>query len=199
MMVKICGITRSEDAQAAVAAGAQAVGFIFWPGSPRQVSVGQARRITRDVPAFVTTVGVFVNQSLEEIEETVAAAGLSAVQLHGDEDRGFASRVSRPTIKAVSQQLEQAKDWPSSVTLLVDAFDPQRRGGTGQKADWTAAARLARERRIVLAGGLNAENVAAAIRQVRPFGIDVSSGVESAPGLKDHGKIRALFQAVQVL
>ncbi|MEQ1871382.1 MAG: phosphoribosylanthranilate isomerase [Vicinamibacterales bacterium] len=199
MMVKICGVTRSEDAQAAVAAGAQAIGFIFWAGSPRQVSVGQARRITRDVPAFVTTVGVFVNQSLEEIEETAAAAGLSAVQLHGDEDRGFASRLSRPTIKAVSHQLEQAKDWPSSVTLLVDAFDPQRRGGTGQKADWTAAARLARERRIVLAGGLNAENVAAAIRQVRPFGIDVSSGVESAPGLKDHGKIRALFQAVQVL
>ncbi len=197
MIVKICGITRAEDARAAVDAGASAIGFIFWPGSPRQVSPAQARRVTRDLPPFVTTVGVFVNQPLDEIEQVAQAAGVSAIQLHGDEDRGFASRLSRPVIKAVSQ-LHGLVDWPSNITLLVDAHDPARRGGTGQKADWKAAAALAKERRIVLAGGLNAENVATAIAQVKPFGIDVSSGVETAPGLKDHGRIRALFQALQV-
>jgi phosphoribosylanthranilate isomerase len=197
MIVKVCGITRPEDALAAVAAGATAIGFIFWPGSPRQVTADQARRVTRELPAFVTSVGVFVNQPLEEIEAAVRTAGLSAVQLHGDEDRGFASRLSRPVIKAVSQRLEEARDWPAAVTLLVDAHDPQRRGGTGQKADWTAAAGLARERRIVLAGGLTSENVSKAVQQVRPFGVDVSSGVESSPGIKDHGRIRAFFQALQ--
>jgi phosphoribosylanthranilate isomerase len=198
MMVKICGITRPDDALAAVAAGARAIGFIFWPGSPRQVTTAQARRITRELPAFVTTIGVFVNQPIEEIEAAVDAASLSAVQLHGDEDRGFATRLSRPVIKSVSEGLDDARDWPPAVTLLVDAHDPQRRGGTGQKADWPAAARLARERRIVLAGGLTPENVADAVRQVRPFGVDVSSGVETAPGIKDHGRIRAFFQALQV-
>lgn len=198
MIVKVCGITRPEDAMAAVAAGARAIGFIFWPGSPRQVTAEQARRVTRELPAFVTAVGVFVNQPLEEIEAAVRTAALSAVQLHGDEDRGFASRLSRPVIKAVSERLDDARDWPPAVTLLVDAHDPQRRGGTGQKADWAAAARLARERHIMLAGGLTSDNVAEAVRQVKPFGVDVSSGVESAPGVKDHGRIRAFFQALQV-
>ncbi len=198
MIVKICGITRVDDARAAVDAGASAIGFIFWAGSPRRVSPAQARRVTRELPPFVTTVGVFVNQSLDEIEQVAQAAGVSTVQLHGDEDRGFASRLSRPVIKAVSEQWQGLGDWPSNITLLVDAHDPARRGGTGQKADWKAAAALAKERRIVLAGGLNAENVATAVAQVKPFGIDVSSGVETAPGLKDHGRIRALFQALQV-
>lgn len=197
MIVKICGLTRPDDARAAVEAGASALGFIFWPGSPRQVTAAQVRRITRDVPAFVTTVGVFVNQPLDDIERTVAESGVSAIQLHGDEDRGFASRLSRPVIKSVTTQ-SATLDWPSHVTLLVDAHDPVQRGGTGRTADWNAAAALARAHRVVLAGGLTAANIAAAIAQVRPFGVDVSSGVESSPGLKDHGKIRALFRALQV-
>lgn len=196
MIVKICGITRPEDAQAALEAGAQALGFIFWPGSPRRVTAAQVRRITRDVPAFVTTVGVFVNQPLEEIERRVLEAGVNTVQLHGDEDRGFASRLSRPVIKAISEF--DGVDWPPGVTLLVDAHDPAARGGTGRTSDWKAAAGLARSRRVLLAGGLNPENVKTAVATVRPFGIDVSSGVEESPGIKDHRKIRALFQALQV-
>src|SRR5690606_29017789 len=113
------------------------------------------------------TVGVFVNQPLGEIEQIALDAGLSAVQLHGDEDRGFASRLSRPVIKAVSAGLDRV-DWPAHVTLLVDAHDPEQRGGTGRKADWAGAAALAKTRRVMLAGGLTAGNVAAAVAAVRP-------------------------------
>ncbi len=157
-----------------------------------------ARAIVRTLPAFVTAVGVFVNQGAEEIEAVVREAGLGAVQLHGDENVAFAGRLSRPVIKSVTQMTDNLDVWPTNVMLLVDAHDPVRRGGTGTKADWVAAAILARRRRIMLAGGLNAGNVTAAIAQIRPYGIDISSGVESAPGIKDHGKIRALFQALQV-
>jgi phosphoribosylanthranilate isomerase len=195
MMVKICGITRHEDAEAAVTLGAAAIGFIFWPKSPRFIDPYRARSIARQLPPFIATVGVFVNQSRDYINGVASLVPLSVVQLHGDETPSFAARLSRPVLKAVTGR-ETAVGWPKPAMLLVDVHDPEKRGGTGQAADWTMAAELARAQRIVLAGGLTPENVAGAVAAVQPWGIDVSSGVERAPGIKDPQKIAALFTAI---
>ena len=194
MFVKICGITRREDAAAAVGAGANAVGFVFWPGSPRFVDPYRARAIVRSLPPFVTPVGLFVNQPLEHIGAVASLVRLGAVQLHGDETIEFAGSIGWPVIKAVS--VEQAAAWPANTTLLLDAYDPVKRGGTGRTIDWKGAAAVAAGRKILLAGGLTPDNVAEAVGRVRPFGIDVSSSVERSPGIKDHGRIKALFEAL---
>lgn len=198
MLVKICGITRVEDALAAVEAGASAIGFVFWPGSPRAIDPDRARAIRSMLPASVTTVGVFVNQAASDVNRVAAAAELDAVQLHGDETVPYLTEIDRTVIKALALT-ERAPDpsvWPDGVTILLDAHDPVRRGGTGQSIDWQAAAAIARRRRTILAGGLSPDNVVAAIDQVQPFGIDVSSGVERSPGVKDHERLRALFEAL---
>lgn len=199
MLVKICGITRAGDAEAAVASGAGALGFVFWPSSPRAIDPDRARAITARIPPFVTLVGVFVNQPAEFVNQVATAVGLGAVQLHGDETPEFAQALRRPIVKAVQvgADLREAERWPSHVMLLVDAHDPMRRGGTGQLADWGAAARLARARPVLLAGGLTPDNVADAVSRVRPFGIDVSSGVERSPGVKDPQRIKALFDRLR--
>jgi phosphoribosylanthranilate isomerase len=200
MVVKICGITSPGDAYAAVEAGASALGFVFWPRSPRFIEPRQAREIVSTLPAFVVPVGVFVNQPAAHVKGVSALVGLGAVQLHGDEDVLYAARLECPVIKAVS--LESGVDadridiWPRRTTLLLDVHDPIRRGGTGRTIDWEAAASVAARRRMLLAGGLTPENVVEAVEQVRPFGIDVSSGVERSPGVKDHARIRALFEAL---
>lgn len=199
MLVKICGITRGDDAGLAVSAGAQAVGFIFWPNSPRFIDPYRAKAIVRTLPPFVTPVGVFVNQPVEYVNAVAALVGLGVVQLHGDEDPAYARLMKRPVLKAVSLAGDAAARWPRSVMLLVDTHDPVRRGGTGAVSDWSLAATLAAERPIVLAGGLTAANVAAAVTTVRPFGIDVSSGVERAPGVKDPGRLAALFERVRAV
>jgi phosphoribosylanthranilate isomerase len=200
LLVKICGITRLEDAEAAVAAGARALGFIFWPESPRFLDPHRARAIVSALPPFVTTVGVFVNQPIAYVNGVAALARLSAVQLHGDETIDEAARVARPVVKAIgvsaATQAGAADAWPARVTMLVDAHDPRRRGGTGRTIDWTVAAAIAARRRTILSGGLTAHNVADAVARVRPFGIDISSGVERAPGIKDHARMRALFEVV---
>jgi phosphoribosylanthranilate isomerase len=200
LLVKICGITRLEDAEAAVAAGARALGFIFWPESPRFLDPHRARAIVSALPPFVTTVGVFVNQPIAYVNGVAALARLSAVQLHGDETIDEAARVARPVVKAIgvsaATQAGAADAWPARVTMLVDAHDPRRRGGTGRTIDWTIAAAIAARRRTILSGGLTADNVADAVARVRPFGIDISSGVERAPGIKDHARMRALFEVV---
>jgi phosphoribosylanthranilate isomerase len=200
LLVKICGITRLEDAEAAVAAGARALGFIFWPESPRFLDPHRARAIVSALPPFVTTVGVFVNQPIAYVNGVAALARLSAVQLHGDETIDEAARVARPVVKAIgvsaATQAGAADAWPARVTMLVDAHDPRRRGGTGRTIDWTVAAAIAARRRTILSGGLTADNVADAVAHVRPFGIDISSGVERAPGIKDHARMRALFEVV---
>jgi phosphoribosylanthranilate isomerase len=199
VFVKICGITRLEDAEAAVAAGAGALGFVFWPSSPRCVDPNQARAIVSALPPFVTPVGVFVDQPVEEVMRIANKVGLGVVQLHGNESLDYANEIGRPVVKAVAVRGAEAPgidDWPANVLLLLDVHDPVRRGGTGQTIDWTAAANVSRQRRVLLAGGLTAANVREAIERVRPFGIDVSSGVESAPGIKDHERIKALFEAV---
>jgi phosphoribosylanthranilate isomerase len=201
MLVKICGITRLEDAQAAVQLGADAVGFVFWPRSPRFIEPEQARAIAAALPPFITTVGVFVDQSARLVNGVAARVGLGAVQLHGEESPDYLGEIDRPVIKAISlgERFDdrQLQAWPDRVRLLLDADDPIRRGGTGRTVDWALAAKAAAGRAVLLAGGLRPENVGEAIRAVGPYGIDVSSGVESAPGVKDHARLRALFEAIR--
>jgi phosphoribosylanthranilate isomerase len=195
MMVKICGVTRQQDAEAAVDHGASAIGFIFWRGSPRFIDPYRARRIAKALPPFISTVGVFVNQPREYINGVASLVPLSVVQLHGDESPAFAAQLSRPVMKAITGR-ESASEWPRQVMLLVDVHDPVKRGGTGHVVDWTMAAGVARDRHVVLAGGLTPDNVADAAAAVQPWGIDVSSGVESSPGIKDEQRIAALFKAI---
>jgi phosphoribosylanthranilate isomerase len=191
MFLKICGITRTDDALYAIEHGATALGFVFWPKSPRVVAVDAAADIIARVPPSVTTVGVFVNESIEGIRRVIAATGISAVQLHGDEPPTYAAALDVPLLRSVT--IDRADDvcgaWPGETTFLLDAADPVRRGGTGMLVDWSRASALARQRRIVLAGGLTPLNVAAAVAAVRPYGVDVSSGVEAAPGEKDVNKV----------
>jgi phosphoribosylanthranilate isomerase len=200
--VKICGITREDDARLAVSLGADAVGFVFWERSPRVVSAERARVIADALPPFVTRVGVFVNAPPDEVQALVAGVGLDAVQLHGDEPVERYGAVTARLIRAVALDtttaLEAALALPSHVTPLVDAADRERRGGTGQLADWSRAATLAAARPAVLAGGLTADNVGRAVREVRPWALDVSSGVEQAPGVKSREKLSAFFDAVRV-
>jgi phosphoribosylanthranilate isomerase len=198
MLIKICGITRPEDARAAIDAGVGALGFIFWPGSPRFIDPFRARAIARTLPPFVATVGVFVNQPQDHVNGVASLVGLSVVQLHGDETREYVARMRRPVLKAVALGAETPRvdGWAANTMLLLDAHDPARRGGTGRTIDWDRAGAIARQRPIVLSGGLTPENVGDAIGRVRPFGIDVSSGVEVSPGIKDPGRLADLFQAI---
>jgi len=191
MFVKVCGITRLTDALHAVEQGATAIGFVLWPKSPRAVTVERAAEIIAELPSHVMTVGVFVNEPIDGIRAIAERTRLTAVQLHGDEPPAYADALDWPIIRAVSiEDIGEASEaWSPETALLVDSIDPVRRGGTGAVVDWTQAAGIALKRRIVLAGGLTPENVASAIRAVRPFGVDVSSGVESAPGVKDFSKV----------
>ena len=191
MLVKICGITRLTDATHAVACGVDALGFVFWPKSPRYIAPERAVEIIAALPASVTTVGVFVNESVDGIRAIVDGTGIGVVQLHGDETPDYASALGRPVWRAFTVERAEAMSsaWPPDTTVLLDASDPVRRGGTGVKVDWRRAAGIARAHRIVLAGGLTPENVVEAIETVRPFGVDVSSGVEDSPGVKNVDKI----------
>jgi phosphoribosylanthranilate isomerase len=199
--IKFCGMTRREDVIAAADVGAGAVGFIFWPSSPRTITPEAARALVRIVPPFLATVGVFVDQPVAEVRQIVEFVGLSAVQLHGRETPAYAADFDGHVIKAIGEPDQDlaatAAEWPEKIVLLVDAIDPQRRGGTGERADWTSAAALARTRRVILAGGLRPENVADAVTRVQPYAVDVSSGVESKPGIKDHTRMRAFAAAVR--
>ena len=188
---KICGITRLSDALHAIEHGAGALGFVFWPQSPRYIAPERAADIIVSLSPDVDAVGVFVNESIDGIRAIVAKTGISAIQLHGDEPPDYAPALGWPVLKAitVAQADDAAGAWPAETTFLMDAADPVRRGGTGTTVDWQQAAAAARGRRVVLAGGLTPDNVAAAIDTVRPFGVDVSSGVEDAPGVKNQDKV----------
>ena len=198
-LVKICGITEPADAAAAAAAGASAIGIVFWPSSPRAVDAERARRIIAAVPAFVSVVGVFVNQ-VGEAARLARELSLSAVQFHGDETAEDCAAAGVRVIKSVAIRDESAiataLSLPEHVTVLVDAHDPVRRGGTGQAVDWSIASTISRRRLTILSGGLRPDNVGDALAAVRPWAIDVSSGVESAPGRKDVAKMSALFAAI---
>lgn len=199
--IKICGITRLEDAEAAVAAGADALGFLFYLPSPRCVDVDTAAAICRALPPLVTRVGVFVDAAAEFVRETAGRCGLSALQFHGQETPEFCRRFALPVIKAFRVHgPDSLAELPAYETAawLLDSFLPGRLGGTGATFNWDLAADAARlGRPVILAGGLTPENVATAVRRVWPYGVDVSSGVESAPGRKDAGKLKAFVAAVR--
>lgn len=201
--VKICGITRAEDAAAAVRLGADALGFVFWPKSPRVVSIQEAASIVRTLPPFVTRVGVFVNAAIDDVVETVRSVGLDAVQLHGDEApwayRAVPARIIRATPLSTDDDVRRAAELPPEITPLVDVADEERRGGTGRVADWPRAARLAFVRPIILAGGLVAGNVAEAVASVRPWAVDVSSGVEERPRVKSETRLEEFLAAVAAI
>jgi len=184
---KICGITRLADALHAVREGATAIGMVFWPRSPRRVDTAIAAEIVAALPADVLTVGVFVNATVDEIREVVNMTGIRVVQLHGDEPPSYVDAIDRPIFRSTTLDnvVDVTHDWPKDTTLLLDKADPVRRGGTGEIVDWSRAAIISRERRLVLAGGLTPENIDEAIMTVRPYGVDVSSGVEASPGVKD--------------
>ena len=200
--VKVCGIMRPGDAELAARLGAAWVGFVFWPRSPRCVEPAAARAILAGLPPHVGGVGVFVDRAPDEVNAIADEVGLAAVQLHGHESPAACRQCRRRVIKAVRLSGDSGGGgddpdavWPGA-TLLVDAFDPRRMGGTGKPADWSRAAQVARRRRLLLAGGLRADNVAEAVRRVAPYGVDVSSGVESRPGVKDPDRMRAFFAAL---
>jgi phosphoribosylanthranilate isomerase len=200
-LVKICGVRRAEDARLAAELGAAAVGLVFWPESPRWIDPYRARPIVAALPPFVTAVGVFVNQPPEYVAGVAALVKLGAVQLHGDENVLRYARSGLRIIKSVPVSdrfdADRALDRvDENVTVLLDAHDPKRRGGTGRTIDWSQAAIAARKRRIILSGGLDASNVAEAVAQVEPYAVDVSSGVESAPGIKSADRLRAFFAAI---
>ena len=197
--VKICGVTRVDDALLAAELGASAIGLVFWPDSPRFVELKQARAIVAALPPFVAAIGVFVNQV--DLALTVARdAGLTAVQFHGDETPGQYRNFPVRVIKSVSVRdmsaREEAASVPGGATVLLDAHDRVKRGGTGRVVDWSIAAMIARDRPVILSGGLNPENVVEAVAAVAPYAIDVSSGVELVFGRKDPAKLRALFGAL---
>ncbi|MGH7409964.1 MAG: phosphoribosylanthranilate isomerase [Candidatus Methylomirabilis sp.] len=192
--VKICGITSREDAWAAVEAGADALGFIFVKGTPRWIEPEAAAAIAAEIGPFIATVGVFLDRPVEEVEGIAAECGLSLAQLHGSETPEECGRLRLPFVKSIRVQREDDLAALSRYTraraFLLDAYDADRPGGTGRTFPWEIAAKAAREARIVLSGGLTPDNVAQAVRQVRPYAVDVSSGVEASPGRKDHRKVR---------
>jgi phosphoribosylanthranilate isomerase len=201
--VKICGITNAADALAAIDAGANVLGFNFYEKSPRLVSEAEAARIRARLPARVKAVGIFVNAWPADVIAMGKSLKLDAAQLHGDETPETVAEVaaSIPVYKAFRVEpefrLETLDEYPEAVAFLFDAANTGQYGGTGRTTDWDVARRAAQTHRIILAGGLKVENVAAAVRIVRPYGVDVASGVESKPGKKDHGRLREFIQEVR--
>jgi phosphoribosylanthranilate isomerase len=201
VQVKICGITNVEDALAAAEVGADALGFVFYEASPRWVSPETAATIIRQLPPFVIKVGVFVDAPEDLVVSAMRQCGLNLLQFHGEETPEYCMQFGLMSMKAFrirdAASLEALPDYPTAAWLL-DAYSPAQPGGTGQSFNWD----LAREagqmgRPIFLAGGLTPENVVEAVHQARPYGVDVSSGVEAAPGKKDHAKVRAFIRAAK--
>ena len=204
VLVKICGITSIEDARLATSAGADALGFVFWPKSPRYVTEEAAAAIAAEIPSFVTRVGVFLGAGADELERTADVVGLDVLQLHGDDQapaalRALPRRVVKGLRVGADFRTEDALAYANAgLGLLLDTLRADLHGGTGASFDWSLARGLSeRVPFLVLAGGLRPDNVAEAISVVRPHAVDVSSGVESSPGRKDEGKLRAFVAAVQ--
>lgn len=232
LFVKICGMTRPRDAVLAAELGANAVGFVFWPSSPRYVKPAMARAMVEGLPAGVMKVGVFVDEPLEEVAGIMTAVGLDAAQLHGNESAEYCRRLTvrlkadatddyvgpvlldrpptngpsertgptrRTVIKAIAIKDDRAANFDEfdpETLLLIDVYDAARYGGTGRTVNWDSARAIALTRKTILAGGLHPDNVSLAVETVRPFGVDVSSGVESAPGVKDPDRLKRFFEAL---
>ncbi len=199
--VKICGLTRAEDAREAARLGADAIGLVFYPPSPRAVGVAAARAVLRGLPPFVTVVGLFVDPSEDEVRRVLDQVPLDLLQFHGEEPPEACARYGRPWIKAIPMRegvdlWAERRRYAGAAGLLLDTYQPGVAGGTGQRFDWgRIPPELGRE--IILAGGLNPETVAGAIRAVRPYAVDVSGGVESAKGIKDPAKMAAFLREVR--
>jgi len=205
LRIKICGITCLEDALHAADCGADALGFVFHPASPRCVTPAQAATIIAALPPLVTTVGLFVNRPVLEIRAMALDCGLDVVQLHGDEspaDCGALIAAHRRVVKAVrlrdAASVQALAAYPATA-ILLDAWVAGTYGGTGQRCDWQLAAEVARRRRVILAGGLEPDNVRQAVQQVAPYGVDVSSGVERVPGRKDPRRVAAFIRNARTL
>jgi phosphoribosylanthranilate isomerase len=199
--VKICGLTRPADAQVAAAAGVDAIGLVFYSRSPRAVDIAQARAVVSVLPPFVTSVGLFVDATQDFVDAVLAAVRLDLLQFHGDEAPDACDAYGRPWIKALRVRagidlMREADRYGHARALLLDAYRPGVPGGTGERFDWGLIPPELGPR-IVLAGGLTPDNVAEAIGRVRPYAVDVSGGVESARGIKDHAKIDAFMQGVR--
>lgn len=199
--IKFCGFREAEDVAAAVSIGADALGFVFYPPSPRALAPADAATLIRSVPPFVTTTGLLVNPDRKTVDSLLAEVPLDLLQFHGDEDDAFCRQFGRPFIKAVrvhpDMDLATALDqWPSASGLLLDAWHPEQPGGTGLTFDWQRIP-LRWRRRIILAGGLTPDNVGQAVRTIRPYGVDVSGGIEQHKGKKDSALMAAFAAAVQ--
>jgi phosphoribosylanthranilate isomerase len=199
--IKICGITRLEDALCAAACGADAVGFIFHPASPRYTTPEKARAIITDLPKRIATVGVFVNETTEIVERTAEACGLDLIQLHGDESPAYCRHFPpERVIKAVSPGTPEALRALEAYqvrALLIDARDRNRYGGTGMQADWTLAIKIREGRPLILAGGLHPGNIGEALAFVVPQAVDINSGCELAPGIKDHDLMKRIIGMIR--
>ena len=200
--VKICGITRVEDALNAVEHGADAIGLVFYEPSPRNVEISQAIEISNKIPAFVTVVGLFVNAEPEFVRKVISQVKLDLLQFHGDETPQECASYGLPFIKAIrvksdTNLVQCAKDFSASKALLLDTFTDGVAGGTGHVFDWNLIP-AALDKPVILAGGLNVQNVAQAINQVKPYAVDVSGGVEISKGIKDAAKIAAFMQQVYI-
>jgi phosphoribosylanthranilate isomerase len=195
--VKVCGMTSLKDALVAVEEGADAVGFIFYKKSPRSVTMKIVREIVLELPPFVDTVGVFVDESAVQINKTADYCNLDIIQLHGDESPAFCKRIRRKVIKAFRikdmQSVKKLSNFQVS-GFLLDTFSENLHGGTGKVFDWNLVLPAKKFGPVIMAGGLTPNNVQQAVRQVRPYGVDVCSGVESEPGIKDHKKVRAFLK-----
>jgi phosphoribosylanthranilate isomerase len=203
--VKICGITNPEDARLAVEAGADALGFVLYQKSPRFVDPATVRRIILTLPPFVLPVGVFVNEEAKVVRDLMDECGLALAQLHGDETAAYCQDLGRPALKALRLKdrsaflaLAEFRGRANVRGFVIDAFSDHAYGGTGRTADWTLAAEAARSASILLAGGLTPENVGKAVAIVRPYGVDVSTGVEAHAGKKDPDKVRAFIAAARL-
>jgi phosphoribosylanthranilate isomerase len=199
--IKICGITRVVDALAAARLGADAIGLVFYPGSPRAVTAAQAAEIIKALPPFVVPVGLFVNADAAYVRETVALAPVQLLQFHGDESPGFCEEFGLPFLRALrvragTDLLQYAREFHAGKGLLLDAWVEGVHGGTGATFDW-ALIPPDLPLPVILSGGLNPGNVEQAVRRVRPWAVDVSSGVESAKGIKDAAKIEAFINGVR--
>lgn len=198
--VKICGMTSLNDVKVAVDGGVDAVGFIFYKKSPRSVTMQEVREIVLELPPFVDSVGVFVNETAEQINKIADHCKLDRVQLHGDESPAFCKKIRRRVIKAIRvkdiQSLKKLSDYPVS-SFLLDTFSEDQYGGTGKVFDWNLAFPAKKYGPIILAGGLTPINVHQAIQRIQPYGVDVCSGVESQPGIKDHKKMKAFLKNVK--
>ena len=202
--VKICGITRPEDGIAAAALGVDAIGLVFYANSPRCVSIEQARAICDSLPGFVTVVSLFLNPDVEWVDEVLAGVPVDLIQFHGTEPAEFCCDFNRPYIKALGMKMgltnqtdleQRAALYPDARSLLLDSHGFGEAGGTGAAFDWNSIPTDFRQR-IILAGGLNPDNIAAAIQSVRPYAVDLSSGVESEPGIKDLARMTRLMNEV---